>query len=179
MNVQQAQSNASDFRSDNVTSATTVNTVNNNVTASNGGYRFPSLEFGVPAESIAHIDVISESVQKRIWEMKDVNLASLLIPNMEVNKNIIQEQGTITVNLSNQEDLRLNKALSISEFITAFGKYKRVMCQKYPERRVELDRYEANIVEISNVYGSKFYDYHCQFSAKAAAAFRDLKIKVD
>ena len=42
------------------------------------------------------------------------------------------------------------------------------MCLKFPERRVELDRCEATIIDIFNVYGPKFYDYHCQFSAKAA-----------
>ncbi|CAC5395328.1 unnamed protein product [Mytilus coruscus] len=45
--------------------------------------------------------------------------------------------------------------------------------------RIELDRYEANIIDIYNVYGAKFYDYHCQFSARAAAALRDCNIKVD
>ena len=37
---------------------------------------------------------------------------------------------------------------------------------KFADRRVELGRYEANIVEISNVHGAKFYDYHCQFSVR-------------
>lgn len=53
------------------------------------------------------------------------------------------------------------------------------MCLKFPNRRIELDRYEATMVELSNIYGFKFYDYHCQFSAKAAAALRDYNIKVD
>lgn len=53
------------------------------------------------------------------------------------------------------------------------------MCLKLPERRVELDRCEATIIDIFNVYGPKFYDYHYQFSAKAAAALRDYHIKVD
>ncbi|CAC5393080.1 unnamed protein product [Mytilus coruscus] len=137
----------------------------------NGGYRFPISEFGVPSECIPHVDIVSEVIKKRIWEGKDVNLAALLIPKHEADKNIVQ-QGSITVNLSNHEDTRLLKSLTISEFITAFGKYKRVMCSKFPNRRIELDRYE--IIDIS-----KFYDYHCQFSARAAAALRDCNIKVD
>ncbi|CAG2185624.1 unnamed protein product [Mytilus edulis] len=116
-------------------------------------------------------------MMKRIWEGKYVNLAALLIPKHEADKNIVQQQGSITVNLSNHEDTRLLKSLTISEFITAFGKYKRVMCSKFPNRRIELDRYEANIIDIYNVYGAKFYDYHCQFSARAAAALRDCNIK--
>lgn len=53
------------------------------------------------------------------------------------------------------------------------------MCQRFPERSVELDRCEANLVDIRNVYGSKFYDYHCQFAARAAIALRDNNIKID
>ncbi|CAG2201868.1 unnamed protein product [Mytilus edulis] len=53
------------------------------------------------------------------------------------------------------------------------------MCSKFTNRRIELDRYEANIIDIYNVYGAMFYDYHCQFSARAAAALRDCNIKVD
>ncbi|CAC5394978.1 unnamed protein product [Mytilus coruscus] len=126
----------------------------------NGGYRFPISEFGVPSICILHVDIVSDVIKKRIWEGKDVNLAALLISKHEADKNIVQEQGSITVNLSNHEDTRLLKSLTISEFITAFGKYKRVMCSK-------------------KIYGAKFYDYHCQFSARAAAALRDCNIKVD
>ena len=148
--------------------------------ASNQGgysYRLPIYEFGVPLESITHIDVVPENIKKKIWEGKDINLASLLIPKTEQAKD--DNEHGITVHFHNEEDPRLLKKLSITEFITIFGKYKRVMCTKYPERRVELDRYEANIVDLSNVYGHKFYDYHCQFSARAASALRDSNIKVD
>jgi hypothetical protein len=44
------------------------------------------------------------------------------------------------LNVLETVDPRLYKSLTISEFITAFGKYKRIMCVKFPERRVELDR---------------------------------------
>lgn len=146
----------------------------------NGGYRFPISEFGVPSECVPHLDIVQDNIKKKIWEGKDVNLASLLIPKFDNEKNT-HESGhqTINIKLNDQEDVRLHKSLTISEFITAFGKYKRVMCVKFPERRVELDRYEANIVDVSNVYGSKFFEYHCQFSARAAAALRDHNIKVD
>ena len=156
-----------------------INQPCNSLNVNNGGYRFPVSEFGVPSECIPHIDIVSDSLKKKIWEGKDVNLAALLIPKHESDKAANQDKGAITVNLSNLEDSRLHRKLTISEFITAFGKYKRVMCVKYPERRVELDRYEANIIDISNVYGPRFYDYHCEFSARAAAAVRDSNIKVD
>ena len=146
-------------------------------TTAQGGYRFPISQYGVPSECLPHIDIIPEKLKKKIWEGKDVNLASLLIP--KVDKQHRDDDNQIIVNINTQEDPRLSKSLSISEFITAFGKYKRVMCMKFPDRRVELDRYEANIVEISNVYGAKFYDYHCQFSARAASALLDCNIKID
>ena len=53
------------------------------------------------------------------------------------------------------------------------------MTAVYPARREELDAYAEDIVDISNFYGSKFYDYHKMFSAKAAALLTKLKKKVD
>jgi hypothetical protein len=38
------------------------------------------------------------------------------------------------------------------------------MCPSFPERKEELDKYEAIIVEIYNVYGDKFYEYYKLFS---------------
>lgn len=134
-------------------------------------------QFGVSAECLPQIDIVSDSLKRKIWEGRDVNLASLLIPKYEVNKSV--PEIAMGLNVLESVDPRLHKSLTISEFITAFGKYKRIMCTRFPERRVELDRYEGNIVEISNVYGQKFYDYHTQFSARAAAALHDLNIKVD
>ena len=53
------------------------------------------------------------------------------------------------------------------------------MCQSFPERREELDKYEAIIVEIYNVYGDKFYEYHTLFSLKGANALSLHTLKVD
>lgn len=144
-----------------------------------GGFNYSTLQlhrtrFGVPSEALPLIDVVSESLKKKIWDGKDVNLASLLIPKFEASKESLS-----ILDAFQPEDPRLHKSLNIAEFITAFGKYKRVMCMKYPERQVELDRYEANIIQISNVYGHKFYEYHTQFSARAAAALADCNIKID
>ena len=61
-------------------------------------------------------------------------------------------------------DPRLNKTLSLSEFIQAFGTYKSVMSEAYPERRIELDLYERDTVDMANRYpGTGFYEYHKQF----------------
>ena len=109
-------------------------------------------QFGTSPEELPQMDLVSESLRKRIIEGKDINLASLLIPYFEID--------LATSDKKEKFDMRLKRSLSITEFITAFGRYKRIMCQAFPRRREELDRYEANIVEISNVYGEKFYEEH-------------------
>lgn len=53
------------------------------------------------------------------------------------------------------------------------------MSQAFPNRREELDMYEANIIDIFNVYGDRFYEYHKLFSLKSASALAIHKIKVD
>ncbi|CAG2208018.1 unnamed protein product [Mytilus edulis] len=45
--------------------------------------------------------------------------------------------------------------------------------------RFELDADEEDIIEISNFYGNKFYDYHTLFSAKASTFLQEKQIKVD
>ena len=154
-----------------------INTSNGSTTSE---YRLRTTEFGVLLENLPHIDVVPERLKKNIWEGKDINFASLLIPNVKQksNEDLESNDHYITINLTN-EDPRLLKSLTPGKFITACRRYKRVMFMKYHERCIELDRYEANIVGIANVYGSKFYDYHCQFSARAASALRENNIKVD
>ncbi|KAH3769530.1 hypothetical protein DPMN_170801 [Dreissena polymorpha] len=72
-----------------------------------------------------------------------------------------------------KNDFRLKKRLTIEQFRTAFGKYKRVMCRKWRHRKNELDEYEIDIGRIHAFYGEKFYDYHLAFSSKAAKAVRN------
>ena len=68
------------------------------------------------------------------------------------------------------KDTRLQKNLTVEEFIVAFHKHKRIHCSRFPWRQAEMDQYEANIVEISRVFGPKFYEYHKQFTQRCAAA---------
>ncbi|PJE77645.1 hypothetical protein CI610_03429 [invertebrate metagenome] len=116
-----------------------------------GGYRLPISEFGVTSEDISHIDIISEKLKKKIWEGDDINLAHLLMPKYETRGTEDRDGSTINININEVEDPRLTKSLTISEFVTAFGKYKRTICKKAPHRRIKLDRYEANIIEIANI----------------------------
>lgn len=52
------------------------------------------------------------------------------------------------------------------------------MSEAYPQRRLELDLYEADIVNIYEHYGDIFYQYHRQFTKKAAA-YLEKGIKID
>ena len=125
--------------------------------------------FGYAAESLPFVETISPQMRKNIIEGKDVNLCALLIPYY--SGPMINDERIDTYYCSNRKpDPRLNKTLSLSEFIQAFGTYKSVMSEAYPDRRIELDLYERDIVDMSNRYpGSGFYEYHKQFSATAAA----------
>jgi hypothetical protein len=70
------------------------------------------------------------------------------MPNYEAPQTHSVTADEIKVNISSKPDPRLKKTLTIQEFIQAFGKYKRIMCSVYPERREELDAYEDDIVKI-------------------------------
>lgn len=128
-------------------------------------YAGGATRYGVAPEDVPHMDLVSPTVRRAVIQGKDVNLASLLIPyhDMQVDK----------------DDKRLKRALNISEFISAFGKYKRIMCTAFPERRDELDHYEANIVQIHDVYGPSFYEYHKLYSLKCANALQLHQLKID
>jgi len=128
--------------------------------------------YGYSAESLPFVETISPHLRKNITEGKDINLASLLIPYYT---------GTATSDhKSEKSDPRLNKPLSLAEFIQAFGIYKNIMCSIYPHRRAELDLYERDIVDMATRYGGRgFYEYHKQFSLRAAAHLRYQNIQVD
>lgn len=132
---------------------------------------------GVPISSLDSIDVVSDSMKKRILEFKYVDLAALLVPNYTANKPVIESDGE-TLKLNLKEDKKLKKVLSITEFVTAFGVYKRVMCTKY-ERQQELDEYERMMIRFHSYLGEKYYDYHVNFTQRAAAAMDVNGIKID
>lgn len=132
----------------------------------------PNLQAGrqilrVQSESLPFRDIVSSQIRKQILDGKDVNLASLLAQQVETDPSRARPSEKSEKSIV---DHRLHRDISLTEFITAFGKFKRVMCERFPDRREELDLYEAHIVEISNTYGQCFYNYHKLFSAKAANA---------
>ena len=142
-------------------------------TAPSGNCGQPT-RFGYSAESLPFVETIHPSIRKQITEGKDVNLASLLIPYYT------GPHADPATTSKEKPDPRLNNALTLPQFIQAFGIYKNIMCETYPARRPELDLYERDIVDMATRYqGRGFYEYHKTFSAEAAAHLRYSNKKVD
>lgn len=128
--------------------------------------------FGFSSETLPLVETISPSLRNQIISGRDVNLAALLIP-------YFTGQSDPNCHSVDKPDARLNRNLNLSEFILAFGVYKHVMCTAHPSRRVELDLYERDIVDMGVRYSTGFYEYHRQFSMKAAAQLRYNNIPID
>ena len=108
------------------------------------------------------VETTSPQLRQQITSGKDVNLISRLIPYyIPADEN----DG------NKKPDKRLLRSLPLrGEFIQAFGIYKNIIGQAYPERRQELDLYERDIIDIATKYpGKGFNEYHRQFSLMAAS----------
>ncbi|VDI62308.1 Hypothetical predicted protein [Mytilus galloprovincialis] len=73
-------------------------------------------KFGFPASSFTAVDMVSPELWNNIITGKDVNLNILLIPNYEHS----------TMKKNKESDVRLQRNLSMDEFVIAFGRYKRI-----------------------------------------------------
>ena len=129
---------------------------------------------GYAIESLPTVETISPKLRQNIIQGRDINLASLLIPYYTGPCNEEQDEAfTTPCGAIKQPDSRLNRVLTLGEFVQAFSIYKNIMCSTYPQRREELDRYERDIIEMATRYpGSGFYEYHRQFSLRAASHLR-------
>ena len=95
------------------------------------------------AEDLPKMDYVSPTIRKQILEGKDVNLACLLTPKYEIpNVHSLQSEGLV-VELSSR-DVRLDHHLTLDEFNKAFRKYRNVLCKPYPQRKDEMEQYEAD-----------------------------------
>ena len=131
-------------------------------------------KFGYSAESLPFIETVHPSLKKHIIEGRDINLAALLIPYYT---GVHSDPSKAS---KDRPDPRLNTTLMLPQFIQAFGIYKNIMCETYPNRRVELDLYERDIMDMASPYpGKGFYEYHKSFSAEAAAHLKYANLKVD
>ena len=154
----------------------TVNQIQNTSPSQEVSAMYNKTQYGYSAESLPFIETVAPPDKENIIEGKDVNLASLLIPNYSGNSHFINNFGEKV----EKPDPRLNRDLSIGEFIQAFSIYKSIMCEAYPDRRPELDLYERDIVDMASRYKNNgFYEYHRQFSSRAAAYLKYKNLKVD
>ncbi|XP_058871511.1 uncharacterized protein LOC117398398 isoform X2 [Acipenser ruthenus] len=112
---------------------------------------------------------ISPKIRKQIIEGKDVNLVSIRIASSEFLDHRVVDCEDVSITLKSC-DPRLQKGLSVGEFVLAFSIYRDILCSVYPHRLQELNQYLFLVVELSVRYGGTlFYQYHHAFSAKAAA----------
>lgn len=135
---------------------------------------------GVAAENYRNMEIVSPHLRSQILAGKDINLALLLMPNNDTTSEHRRVDFDGTEYIMKPGDPRLSKNLTLGEFIVAFARYKNIVCEVMPHRRTELDHYERDVVEMANQFGgTRFYDYHKAFSAKAAALLHQRQIKVD
>ena len=73
-------------------------------------------QFGVAADSLLHVDVISETLKRNIIEGKFINLASLLIPDFEPPNLTTNEASGLEFLRQGRRDHRLDRSLSITQF---------------------------------------------------------------
>jgi hypothetical protein len=143
---------------------------------------FGQTGLGVHADSVPHVSIVSPSIRRDIISGKDINLAALLIPgyksDLEQSRHLMV--GDDAIPLKPLTDTRLHRLLTIQEFLEAFDMYKSVMCEAYAIRRGELDKYQNDIIDMSQHFGGvAFYEYHRAFSAKSAALLLNYNIKLD
>ncbi|MGH0162012.1 UNVERIFIED_CONTAM: hypothetical protein FKN15_042178 [Acipenser sinensis] len=94
---------------------------------------------------------------------------SYLSQGTSVADHRVVDCGDVSVTLKSR-DPRLQKSLSVGEFVLAFSIYRDILCSVYPHRLQELNQYLFLVVELAVRYGGAlFYQYHRAFSAKAAA----------
>ena len=79
----------------------------------------------LPVDNLPHIDVITDTIQKNITSGKYVNLATLLIPDMDTK--VTENMGALEFLKRQQKDHRLDRPLSITQFYRAFGIYKHII----------------------------------------------------
>lgn len=118
---------------------------------SSGNYSMP-LPMAVPSPlailpSVSPAHFIPANVKKDILDGKDINLASLLIASQDV-ENKSHACGEVSVVLKTREP-RLNRKLSIAEFVLAFGIYRDVICAVNPGRREEMDSFIHKVVDLA------------------------------
>ncbi|CAG2251241.1 unnamed protein product [Mytilus edulis] len=142
-----------------------VSDINNGVHHDTGSYHTAKVSSGM----FPHVQAVAPNVRKQILEGKYINLATLLNnqENVQDYKTVDESDGSVL--LIKHRDPRLQRNLSIQEFLEAFNIYKNIICEKQ-DRRIEFDMYIQDVIDISARYkGPVFYEYHEAFANKVAA----------
>ncbi|CAC5421700.1 unnamed protein product [Mytilus coruscus] len=115
---------------------------------------------------------ISSSVIKTTQGNSDsmkVSAVFLLIPAHENSSDAQQIEADGSILRFKSKDHRLQRDLSIQEYIEAFNIFKNIVCE-FEDRRVELEIFLQDIIEMATKFkGNIFYEYHKAFAKKAAA----------
>ena len=131
-------------------------------------------EFGYPAHTMNLVETVTPAIRRRIIQGRDINLATLMIPYYAGPDN------NQTSNTLIRPDPRLSRSLTIEEFIMVFSIYKFIICNAHPRRRIEMDLYERDVVDMASRYsGYGFYEYHRQFSLNSASRLIYTNVPVD
>jgi hypothetical protein len=135
---------------------------------------------GVSINSLPQQDFVSMPLKKDILAGKDINLASLLIPNFKEATPREVTIGEESLTIKPSSDKRLTRSLTIEEFSVAFNKYQDILCEVYPSRRRELAQYHTSILKMARQYGGVgFYEYHKQFSFTASQYLLQQGVKIN
>ncbi|CAF3445609.1 unnamed protein product, partial [Rotaria sp. Silwood2] len=97
---------------------------------------------GLAIRGDSDLETVTKGLRKVIIEGYNVNLIRLLLPqdNKKYSRNDDDDEDK-NVYLKQKDDPRLDKNLTISEFILAFTRYVNIICEVFPQRRRELTAY--------------------------------------
>ncbi|KAK2174366.1 hypothetical protein NP493_807g01038 [Ridgeia piscesae] len=104
---------------------------------------------GVTSESLLEVETVSATLKEAILDGKDVNLASLLISLFDLGEYSCYAGGSHHLLRLLPSDPHLNRNLTLAEFISAFNKYRKAMCEVW-DRRKELDAFKAIVVGVAS-----------------------------
>lgn len=141
------------------------------------GTAVPAAPTGVPF--IPPAAAVSPHLRAQILAGNDINLVKILLCSTDSSGRRLVDCGDVAVILK-ECDPRLSKNVTMAEFNVAFGVFRDVICEVYPDRRTELDTYLAIISDLAMSYGGTlFYEYHKSFSAKAALYIQKFNQRLD
>ena len=127
------------------------------------------------------LEPVPKGLRKAIIEGYNVNLVRLLLPrdNKKYSRDD-DEDPDRSIYLKPKSDPRLDRHLTILEFVLAFSRYINIMCEAFSHRRREFMAYMSDIIRLSARFGHPFfYDYHRLFAQKAEALLQTRNVLVD